>query len=330
VALTGIALSFLLSVLLTAWLAGRFSPIRIQDAPNERSLHARPTPRTGGLAILLAMVAGVWMLFRESGLPSWCVFPALAALIVAMVSLLDDLIGLSPVLRLPVHLMAAALVVFGSGDISPWLTIAGMLALTWMLNLYNFMDGMDGFAGGMSVIGFSFLGLAGWHAGDLPFMSIALCIAAASAGFLLFNFPPARIFMGDVGSATLGLLAGALSWQGWHAGLFPLWFPVLVFSPFIVDATVTLIRRGIRAEKLWQAHREHYYQRLALAGWGHRRTVLLEYLLMLGVGISAMLMLIWKQGVVIGLMFWAIMYLILGIRAERYLQIQAGGRSHED
>ncbi|HEX7952129.1 MAG TPA: glycosyl transferase, partial [Burkholderiales bacterium] len=106
-------------------------------------------------------------------------------------------------------------------------------------------------------------------------------IATAAAGFLIFNFPPAKIFMGDVGSIPLGFLAGALGVAGWQLGLWPLWFPLVVFAPFVVDTSTTLVRRALRGERVWQAHRQHYYQRLILSGWSHRSTVLGEYGLML-------------------------------------------------
>ena len=157
-----------------------------------------------------------------------------------------------------------------------------------MINLYNFMDGMDGFAGGMAVSGFGAFAILGWMAGHDAFMAINLVISAAAAGFLIFNFPPARIFMGDIGSSVLGLLAASLSLWGARDGVFPFWIAVLVFSPFIVDATVTLIRRLLRREKIWQAHKTHYYQTLVQAGWGHRKTVLLEYAIMLGCGVTAL------------------------------------------
>ncbi len=114
-------------------------------------------------------------------------------------------------------------------------------------------------------------------------------MAAASAGFLVHNFPPAKIFMGDTGSTTLGFLAAACILWGSKSGLFPFWVAILVFSPFIVDATVTLLRRLLRGEKIWEAHRTHYYQRLVLLGWGHRWTVLAEYVLMLACAGSAAL-----------------------------------------
>jgi len=187
-----------------------------------------------------------------------------------------------------------------------------------MINLYNFMDGMDGFAGGMTLFGFLFLGAGGYLAGDSQYAWMCWTVVAAATGFLVFNFPPARIFMGDTGSATLGALAAALSLWGIHSGLFPFWFPVLVFSAFIVDATVTLIRRALRGEKVWQAHREHYYQRLVQAGWGHRKTVLAEYLLMLMTGASALSLLGFSpdyQGILLG--FWIIVYLCIALYVDR-------------
>jgi UDP-N-acetylmuramyl pentapeptide phosphotransferase/UDP-N-acetylglucosamine-1-phosphate transferase len=149
-----------------------------------------------------------------------------------------------------------------------------------MVNLYNFMDGMDGFAGGMAIFGFGALSLLGWQAGDAGFALVNAAIVAAAGGFLISNFPPARVFLGDLGSATLGLLAATLSLVGSQRGLFPLWLAWLAFSPFIVDATWTLLRRIAHGERVWQAHRSHHYQRLVLAGWSHRKTVLWSYLLM--------------------------------------------------
>jgi UDP-N-acetylmuramyl pentapeptide phosphotransferase/UDP-N-acetylglucosamine-1-phosphate transferase len=139
----------------------------------------------------------------------------------------------------------------------------------------------------MAVVGFGTLGLLGYLAGNHYYSVLCWVVATASAGFLIWNFPPARIFMGDTGSSTLGLIAAALSLWADRGGLFPLWLSVLVFSPFIVDATVTLVRRTMKGERVWEAHRSHYYQRLVQAGWSHRRTVLWEYVLMLLCSLSA-------------------------------------------
>ncbi len=293
------------AVVLSTWLTRLFchpaARFQILDHPNERSLHERPTPRSGGLAIVaavfLAGLAGA-VAYRA---PLQLLWIGLGALAVVVVSFLDDRMDLSPLYRLSVHAAAAGLLVYAGvglstlalpGFVWPLSAPAGaalsFLFVVWMVNLYNFMDGMDGFAGGMAVIGFGTLALLGWLAGSELFAALNAIVAAAAAGFLVFNFPPARIFMGDVGSSTLGLLAAAFSLWGAREGVFPFWVAVLVFSPFIVDATVTLARRLYRGEKIWQAHKTHYYQRLVQLGWGHRKTVLWEYVIMLACALSAL------------------------------------------
>ena len=149
-------------------------------------------------------------------------------------------------------------------------------------------NGMDGLAGGMTVIGFGCLALLGWLGEHHSIFSISFLTTASAAGFLIWNFPPAKIFMGDVGSTSLGFLAGGLSVLGVYDELFDIWVPIMIFSPFIVDSTVTLFRRLFRREKVWKAHRKHYYQRLVLAGWGHRKTVLVEYVLMAAFAVIAL------------------------------------------
>src|SRR5262245_1457719 len=150
------------------------------------------------------------------------------------------------------------------------------------------MDRSDGLAGGMAVFGFSFYAVAAWLAGSTEFALVNLSIAAAAGAFLVFNFHPARIFLGDAGSVPLGFLAAALGLIGWLQRDWTGWFPILVFSPFIMDASVTLARRLLRREKVWQAHRDHYYQRLVRLGWGHGRTALAEYAVMFASGVAAL------------------------------------------
>jgi UDP-N-acetylmuramyl pentapeptide phosphotransferase/UDP-N-acetylglucosamine-1-phosphate transferase len=242
------------------------------DLPNERSLHEQPVPRSGGIAIAAGTAAGVALV------PGAPVVPfALAAALCAL-SLLDDLHALPTLLRLAAHLAAAVALVgtiAGVGGLPSILMLT--LAIGWYANLYNFMDGADGLAGGMAVIGFGAYAWAAHLAGHAPLALSAAVVAAASLAFLPFNLHPARLFMGDAGSVPLGFLAGALGAIGWNAGAWPLWFPVLVFAPFVGDATLTLLRRLLRRERVWQAHKEHYYQRLARMGFGHRRTAWVEY-----------------------------------------------------
>jgi UDP-N-acetylmuramyl pentapeptide phosphotransferase/UDP-N-acetylglucosamine-1-phosphate transferase len=155
-----------------------------------------------------------------------------------------------------------------------------VLFLVWFTNLYNFMDGMDGFAGGMTVFGCGFMAYFAWKAGHEFILISALLLSVSSAGFLMYNFPPAKIFMGDVGSVSSGFLCGALIILGCRERVFDFWVPFILFSPFILDATATLVGRVWQRQRIWEAHREHYYQRLVLSGWGHRRTVLAEYVVM--------------------------------------------------
>jgi len=320
-------LALAVSLFLTWWMASGRSRLSIMDHPNERSLHAKPVPRSGGVAILVGVLVGwVWLSVKH-GLPTPLLWIVSAAMVVAGISLLDDIFELSARVRLPVHMLAALLVLFGGVSL-PWGWLGWLMTLfgiVWMLNLYNFMDGMDGFAGGMTLFGFAFLGLGGHLSGSPLFALLCWSVSAASAGFLLFNFPPARIFMGDAGSATLGLLAAALSFWGVYQTIFPLWFPLMVFSPFWIDATVTLIRRSCRREKVWQAHREHYYQRLVRSGWSHRKTVTVEYLLMLAVGASALLLLVYPRWWIDGLLVWGGIYLILARMVDLFFARRQGG-----
>lgn len=254
------------------------------DTPNERSLHAQPVPRTGGLAIAAGVAAACALVWP--GLPA--ILAAAAAL--AAVSFADDLLGLRARVRLLLHLGAALAVLWLDLEIRSVLALAALaLALAWTANLYNFMDGADGLAGGMAVFGFGAYALAASLSGAVTLAALCASIAAASGAFLVFNWHPARLFMGDVGSVPLGLLAGALGLQGWAIGAWPLWFPLLVFAPFMCDATLTLLKRMLRRERLWQAHREHYYQRLVRMGFGHRGTALIEYAAMAGCAALALL-----------------------------------------
>jgi UDP-N-acetylmuramyl pentapeptide phosphotransferase/UDP-N-acetylglucosamine-1-phosphate transferase len=214
----------------------------------------------------------------------------IAFLVILLVSFLDDLRGIPVLLRFVLHVAVCALFTAAilTGEYGILTVGAAALAIAWMANLYNFMDGSDGLAGGMALIGFLFYGAAAWFAGSTEFALVNFSIAAAAAAFLVFNFHPARIFLGDAGSVPLGFLAASLGLIGWLQHDWTWWFPIFVFSPFVVDASVTLARRLLRREKVWQAHRDHYYQRLVRLGWGHRKTALVEYALMLACGMLAL------------------------------------------
>lgn len=259
---------------------------KLVDIPNERSLHSEPTPRTGGIALTAGIFSG-WLILIQFCV-WWIVLPVLGLFVL---SLVDDLRSLSAKTRLIGHFAAALVVMSGAGIGWIWL-VPALLFIVWMTNLYNFMDGSDGLAGGMALFGFSFYGIAGLLSGNNGFAMLNFSIAAAALGFLSHNFPPAKVFMGDAGSIPLGFLAAAFGVWGWQQGFWSFWFPLLVFSPFVADATVTLLKRTRRGEKITQAHRSHYYQRLVQMGWGHRKTAIAEYVLMLLAGASAL----WGNG----------------------------------
>lgn len=293
---------------------------KFQDIPNERSLHSTPVPRIGGVGMMAGIMAG-WMLMF-SALTWWLVLPLL---LLFAISLLDDMYGLPVRLRLPAHLVAAAILVLGSGLVSSQGLVIGatMLLLTvWMTNLYNFMDGSDGLAGGMALFGFGFLGIAALVNQDGALALLNISVGAAAIGFLYYNFPSARVFMGDAGSIPLGFLVAAMGLSGWQHASWPAWFPLLVFSPFIVDASVTLAKRTIRGVKITEAHREHYYQRSIQMGLSHRKVALAEYALMLGCGVTALLALDRQFP-------WAVFVVWGGIYAAIMLSLDAAWKKFE-
>lgn len=261
-----------------------------QATPNPRSLHARPVPRVGGLAIwagalpAFAAVAVLAPMEALGWLPAW--------MVLLLVSLRDDVRGLAIAVRLAAHGACAlwfALWVVPAGNAGSALHAAQVLAagllVVWSLNLYNFMDGNDGLAALMAIAGFAAYGSAATASSATSLASFA--VAFATMPFLFVNRPPARIFMGDVGAVPLGFLAAALGLAGVVHGLWGAWFPVLVFLPFVADATLTLLRRAWRRERWWEGHRSHYYQRLHQLGAGHAGTLAVYAALILGTSVTA-------------------------------------------
>ena len=249
---------------------------------NARSLHTAPIPRVGGLAIWAGWIPVACLVPAPPGMgiATWGVPWAL----LFAVSLRDDMRGVAIAPRLAVHGIAACWFAWASAAFLPGGTPLSMalvaLVAAWSLNLYNFMDGSDGLAAAMSVAGFAAMGaVLLWHRmpADAP-----LALAAATIPVLLVNRPPARIFLGDVGAVPLGFLAAALGIGGVGAGAWGAWFPVLVFLPFIADASVTLGRRALRGERFWEGHKTHYYQRLHQMGAGHAGTLAVYGALMAG------------------------------------------------
>ena len=252
--------------------------IRAYDRPNARSSHVLPKPRGGGLALLpVLLIAWIAAVIWLGAVPTsfWPVVSAAAALVA--VSWIDDLRSLPVVLRLAVQALAVGLGIAamdGAGPVFQGLLpplldrLAAALLWLWFVNLFNFMDGIDGIAG----VEASSLGIGLVLVGAVlawPGVQVALpaLLAAATLGFLAWNWAPAKLFLGDVGSVPLGYLLG---WLLLVAAADGAWAAALILPLyFLADATITLIKRGARGAKIWQAHREHFYQRAAQGGASH-------------------------------------------------------------
>lgn len=321
---SGALCAAILALLLKSGLAWRLAT----DIPNERSLHLRPTPRVGGWGLVPVTVLAILLLAPSL----WLI--ALGAAFLAAISQIDDRRGLPARVRFAAHFITVVALTAVYPTTVPWWELVGLVFLMlWLVNLYNFMDGADGLAGGMALFGFGAYAVAAL-VGPAPMPElgwVCAAVAGAAAGFLLFNFHPAKIFLGDAGSIPAGFLAGALGYWGWRAGTWPIWFPALVFSPFIADASVTLIRRLLRGEKFWQAHREHYYQRMVRFGTGHAITALTWYLVMFAGTVLA----IWnldrptttQWGIVAG---WAAVLVVIGAAIDaRWRSFQTLSRKPE-
>jgi len=286
--LTGAIAASLAALLATAAvvLLMRFRERLPHASVSARGLHAAPVPRVGGIAIWSGFVPVAFAVVVPATLS-----PALWALpwlLLVAVSLRDDVRSVSVAMRLGVHAIAAAcFAVALSQQFAIPLPAAALAALVcvWSLNLYNFMDGSDGLAVAMSIVGFVAYAVVLWWMQASG--AIALALAAACVPLLVVNRPPARMFLGDVGAVPLGFLAAALGIGGIVGGIWPAWFPVLVFLPFAADATATLCRRVIARERFWESHRSHYYQRLHRLGAGHAGTLAVWTALMAGTSLTA-------------------------------------------
>ena len=263
-----------LSILLTYSIRKYSLKKSILDIPNERSLHTIPTPRGGGLSIIITFFIGV-ILFRDS--LSYNLFIALFTVLpIVVVSLIDDVTPLSSKVRLLVQSLSTLLALYFLGGVNYidfilfelsgwWLNIIAFFSILWLTNLYNFLDGIDGYAGSQALM----IGL-----GILLLLSnpLGLILIVSTLGFLLFNWHKASIFMGDVGSATLGFIFAVLIFSDTTHGTIYFWLIGLSF--FWFDATVTLIRRYKNREKILEAHKKHAYQRLVQSGWSHQQVTI--------------------------------------------------------
>ena len=332
----GIAAAFL-AWLLTGLVRRHALRAGILDVPNERSSHRVPTPRGGGLAIFVTVSLGAVALWLGSLIEdevAWAML--LGGSLVAAVGYIDDRAGLSARVRLSVHAIAALVVFVALGPstlaaamLPGWPLPAALalllVAFCWWINLFNFMDGIDGIAASEAV----FIASAGalltlYGGGPSGQVGLAVLVAAASAGFLFWNWPPARIFMGDVGSGFLGFVLGLLAWYSVVAtGAVSVWSWLILGSLFVADATATLIRRALRREPWYRAHRSHAYQQLSRRWNSHRRTTVayaaLNALVVLPLAILSVL---WPD--------WASAIAIVWLAAAASMAVACGAGRAED
>lgn len=276
---------------------------RILDIPNARSSHTSPTPRGGGLAIFIVTCGGLLLSqVLYATWPAWSLAGFLiGATIIAAVSWIDDLRSLPCSMRFLAHCCAAIVVV---ETIGVWnvveVPLVGQVTLGWLgypltflwvvgvINAYNFMDGIDGLAGGQAVVAALGWCLLGWLSGQPAIFFLALLVGASSLGFLGHNWPPARIFMGDIGSTFLGFTMAVLAIVYSQTDPYGFFIGILLLWPFLFDATSTFLRRLRKGENVFASHRSHLYQRLIIANHSHL-TVTTAYILLAVGGLLAAL-----------------------------------------
>lgn len=322
-------------VIITAFLLGWLGTLLVEKAagrlglvhaPNERSSHTKPTARGGGLAIAVAIVSSLCLLAPAGDFQLWAVTVLTA--VIAAVGFTDDLRDISPFVRLILQALAMAGLIWGYWPLpdiyvatgvavtGAFLAMLLLLAGLWWLNLFNFMDGIDGIAGSQAVL--LLLGSCGlWLLGDpsafqSPLFVASLAAAFATMGFLIRNWPPARIFMGDAGSNALALFifavvvatisTSAISYQSW----------LILPAVFASDASVTLVRRLLQGKLPWRAHRQHVYQILSRI-WGHRPITLFY----------SMLTIIWAFPLALAAQMWPWLSWLLVVAAYLLLIVCA-------
>jgi Fuc2NAc and GlcNAc transferase len=290
--LAGVCAVTFIAALLAAGLLRRYAMTRdLMDIPNSRSSHSVPTPRGGGVAIVVCFLIAL-LLLLQMGYVEWPLFCALfgSGSGVALLGFLDDHGHIAARWRLLGHFIAAGWVLFYLNGLPPVIMLGvtydlkwfgyllGALYLVWMLNLYNFMDGIDGLASAEAISVCLGAALIYIVLGYINHSAVLLVMASAVGGFLWWNFPPAKIFMGDAGSGFLGIVLACFSLQaGWLSATL-VWSWLILLGVFIVDATWTLLCRLLRGEALYEAHRSHAYQ-VASRRYGRHLPVTLGVLL---------------------------------------------------
>lgn len=276
-------LAFLMSAIGTG--VARFVALKagILDIPNSRSSHVIPTPRGGGVAIALVTLIVILWRSQIGDLPGWPVISLLiGGGIVAFIGAIDDRYGLNAVIRLIVQFVAASIVVFDVDLVAEiplpaevlnvsWLgSIIALIGIVWLINVYNFMDGIDGLAGTEAATVAVGASLVFAGVGSTGTAILCIYIFFAATGFLLWNWPPAKVFLGDVGSNFLGFLFGTLALITVANSTTTIWVWLILLAVFLIDATITLLRRLIRGEPVLEAHKSHAYQHAATILGSHK------------------------------------------------------------
>jgi Fuc2NAc and GlcNAc transferase len=258
----------------------------IMDRPNARSSHAVPVPRGGGLGIVLVFLCAVVWLFLKHDVPAGLAWALVGGgIAVSIVGFLDDRFKLPAWPRLVVHFLASAWAVWCLASMRPeliagvgsWIWFgrcAALLGLVWLTNLFNFMDGIDGLAGMEAATVSALAGFLIYRGGLSGDAQVCWLLAAASLGFLIWNWPPAKVFLGDAGSGFLGFSLGVLALFSSRDAAIRLWPWLILLAAFLVDSTVTLLRRMLARERWYEAHRSHAYQHAALAWGSHAKVTL--------------------------------------------------------
>ncbi len=245
------------------------------DVPGPRSAHRVPVPRLGGVGVMAGFGASTLLLVATGLQPvpwNWQQMTAIG--LTAAISLYDDLRGLHPAPRLFIHLLTALCVVMAGPPVTAVTAVLAVLWIVGFINAFNFMDGIDGIAGLQATVAACTWIWLGTRAGQMPMVVAGLMVAGSCVGFLVHNWSPARIFLGDVGAAALGAILASMPWLTTEPGawLLP---AVCAVWPFWLDAGVTLVRRALRGERLWLPHQQHLYQRLVRNGYSHAQVAVL-------------------------------------------------------
>ena len=290
------------------------------DKPNRRSLHSGVVPRIGGL-----VVAGIALVAMSIVAPSVQVITVIALGLMLLFAV-DDRRGLSVRTRLVAQLIAAAIAAYTLQPAAPWWFMAPIIvAIVWSMNLYNFMDGSDGLAGGMTLFGFgAFAFVASKRRVPKSWQPLAAVSQVRPLASSCTIFRLRKYFWATPDRYPSASSQQSLGIAGWQQQVWPLWFPVLAFSPFIIDATVTLVRRAVAGKKVWEAHREHLYQRMVTNGWGHARTAIAWYAMMALAAGSAIAAVSWPIAWQITLLLgWLALYAVLYASISRLVRAPA-------